>query len=113
MWTLVDLSPAIWLLLNLFEGLLVRGLLFYLDHTWRTGLGSRREATQCGQCRSTVRVQAFGLQLCLCQEHLPPLHLLLQLVIVWLLPGIESKRGDADFLNLIFSSAKQQEPMRS
>lgn len=80
--TLVDLSPIVWLLLHWFEGLGVWGLLFHLDHIWGGGLGSRREATQCGQSRGTIRVQAFGLQLSLCQEHLPPLHLLLQLVIV-------------------------------
>lgn len=81
-WTLVDLSPAVRLLLHWFEGLGVRGLLFHLDHIWGAGLGSRREATQCGQRRGPIGVQAFSLQLDLCQEHLPPLHLLLQLVIV-------------------------------
>ena len=83
-WTLVDLSPAVWILLNWFEGLGVWGLFFHLDHIWGAGLGSRREATQCGQCRGTIRVQAFSLQLDLCQEHLPPLYLFLQLVIVGL-----------------------------
>lgn len=81
-WTLVDLSPVVWLLLHWFEGLGVRGLLFHLDHIWGAGLGSRRKATQCGQCRGTIWIQTFGLQLRLCQEHLPSLHLLLQLVIV-------------------------------
>lgn len=40
-WTLVDLSPVVWLLLNWFEGLRVRGLLFHLDHIWGARLGSR------------------------------------------------------------------------
>lgn len=65
MWTLGDLSPVVWLLLNLFEGLGVRGLLLHLDHIWGGGFGRRREATQCGQRRGTIRVQAFSLQLSL------------------------------------------------
>lgn len=88
-WTLVGLSPVVWLLLNWFEGLGIWGLLLHLCHTWGAGFRSRREATQCGQCRGTIRVQAFELQLGLCQEHLPPLHLLLQMVIV----GLEKEQG--------------------
>lgn len=83
MWTLTELAPVVWLLFDWFEGLGVRGFLFHLDH-WGGGFGSRREPTQCGQCRSTVRIQALGLQLSLCQEDLSSLHLLLQLLIVGL-----------------------------
>lgn len=113
MWTLVDLSPVVWLLLHWFEGLGVRGLLLHLDHIWGTGFGSGGEATQCGQGRSTVRVQTFGLEFSFRQENLPALHLLLQLVIVGLLPGVESQGGEADLLNLLFTSSKQQVPMGS
>lgn len=90
-WTLVGLSPVVWLLLNWFEGLGVRRFLFHLDHIWGAGLGSRREAAQCRQRRSTIRVQTFGLQLSLGQVHLPPLHLLLQVVIVGLGKGGKKK----------------------
>lgn len=80
--TLIDLSPVVWLLLNWFKSLGVWGLLIDLDHVRGAGLWCRREATQCGQCRGTVRIKAFGLQLSLSQEHLPSLHLLLQLIII-------------------------------
>lgn len=84
MWTLGDLSSVVWLLLNWFEGLGVRRFLLHFDHIWGAGLGCRGEATQNREGRSAVRVKPFSLQLGLCQEHLSPLHLLLQLVIVGL-----------------------------
>lgn len=37
-WTLGDLSPVIWLLLNWFDSLCVGGLFFHLDHRG-TGFG--------------------------------------------------------------------------
>jgi len=81
-WTLVGLSPAVQLFLNCLDGLGVWGLLLNLDHIWGGRFGGWREATKCRQCRSTIGVEALGLQLCLGQEHLPSLHLFLQLIIV-------------------------------
>lgn len=80
--TLVDLSPAVWLLLNWFDILGIWGFLLYFDDIRGGRLGGRREAAQCGKCRGTIGVQALCFQLSLCQEDLPPFHLLLQVVIV-------------------------------
>lgn len=82
--TFGDLVAGVGLLLDRFHLLRVGRLLLRLHHVGRAGLGGGREATQRGQRRRAVRVQALGLQLGLGQEHLPPLYLLLQLVVVWL-----------------------------
>lgn len=130
--TLADLSAVVRLLLDGFGGGRVGRLLFHLDHAWRAGLGGRGEAAH-GEGGRPVRVEALGLQLGLRQEHLPPLHLLLQLLIVglqasrswrleWaglcgtlrdshLLPGVEPQRGDADLLDLLLGGSKQQVPV--
>lgn len=83
-WTLVDLVPGVGLLLHRFDGLGVRRLLLHFDYIWRAGLGSWGEAAQRGQSWCSVGIQTFGLELSLSQEHLPAIHLLLQLVVVWL-----------------------------
>lgn len=88
MWTLVDLVAGVGLLLDWFDRLGVGRLLLRFDHVGRAGLGGRREAAQRGQRRRAVGVQALGLELGFGQEHLSPLHLLLQLVVVWLSGGI-------------------------
>lgn len=80
-WTLVGLTPAVGVLLHCFERLGVRGLLLQL-HCGGAGLGGGREAAHRGQGGGPVRVQTFKLQLSLGQIHLPPVHLLLQLVQV-------------------------------
>lgn len=134
-WTLADLGAAVWLLLDCFGGGGVGGLLLHLDHVWGAGFGGGGEAAD-GQRGGPVRVEAFGLQLGLRQEHLPPLHLLLQLLIVGLqarrshrlersvqadgaglrgdsnlLPAVEPQRGDADLLDLLLRGSEQQVPV--
>lgn len=76
--TLADLRTVLWLLLNSWG---IWWLLFYFDHIRGAGLGSGGE-TAYSECRGTIGVQTFGLQLCLCQKNLPPLNLLFQLFIV-------------------------------
>lgn len=82
-WTLADLSAVVCLLLDRFDGGGVGGLFFHLDYIGRAGFGGGGEAAD-GERRGPVRVKALGLHLGLGQEHLPPLHLLLQLLIVGL-----------------------------
>lgn len=82
-WTLADLGAVVGLLLDRFGGGGVGGLLLHLDYVWRAGLGGGGEAPD-GECGGPVWVEALGLQLGLRQEHLPPLHLLLQLLVVGL-----------------------------
>lgn len=81
MWTLVDLSAAVGLLLYWFHSLGVWGFLLHLHHGG-AGLGGRREAAYARERRRSIWVQALRLQLGLCQEHLPSLHLLLKLFII-------------------------------
>lgn len=81
-WALVDLVPGVGLLLHRFDGLRVRRLLLHFDYIRRAGLGSWGEAAQRGQSWCSVGIQTFGLELSLSQEHLPAIHLLLQLVVV-------------------------------
>lgn len=136
--TLGDLVAGVGLLLDGFDLLRVGRLLLRLDHVGRAGLGGGREAAQRGQRRCAIRVQALGLQLGLGQEHLPLLHLLLQLVVVWLrrkqervsrqrgqqgalssnhktthlLPGVQPQGGDTHLLDVVFSWSEQQVPVR-
>lgn len=83
MWTLADLGAVVGLLLDSFGGGGVGGLLLHLDYVWRAGLGGGGEAPD-GEGGGPVWVEALGLQLGLRQEHLSPLHLLLQLLVVGL-----------------------------
>ena len=86
-WALGHLGPAVGLLLHWLQGLGLRGLVLHLDHVGGAGLGRRGEATECGEGRRAVGVQTFGLELRLSQEHLPPVHLLLQVIVVGLAGG--------------------------
>lgn len=87
--TLADLGAVVGLLLDSFGGGGVGGLLLHLDYVWRAGLGGGGKAPD-GERGGPVWVEALGLQLGLRQEHLSPLHLLLQLVVVGL-RGARSK----------------------
>lgn len=83
-WTFVDLGSAVLLFFNRFDCGRIWRLLFRFGHIRGARFGRGGEPPQCGQGRSTIRIQAFGLQLSFCQENFPPLHLFIQLLIVGL-----------------------------
>ena len=85
-----DLGPVVRLLLHRLQGLGLRGLVLHRHHGGGAGLGGRGEAAERGEGRRAVGVQTLRLEFRLGQEHLPPVHLLLQVIVVGLPGGIHS-----------------------
>ena len=84
-----DLGPVVRLFLHRLQGLGLRGLVLHRHHSGGAGLGGRGEAAERREGRRAVGVQALGLELRLGQGHLPPVHLLLQVIVVGLAGGIQ------------------------